>query len=103
MKKTGQVDPLKVVVGAFLILATVMILWFIVRGLLTKEATTTSDLITGTQDSDYDGVIDLHDACPCVPGDSDNRGCVAGKEFSTLTDKDRDKSCIKKHEKKSRI
>lgn len=77
--KKAEVDPLKLVVGAFIILATALVLWFIVRALLAQEATSTKDLITSAKDSDYDGVIDLHDACPCIDGTKENNGCPAGK------------------------
>ena len=61
----GEADPLKIIVGAAIILIVMVAVLYVFTDLFKKEAGVLQDQIIGAQDYDKDGVINSFDPCPC--------------------------------------
>ena len=66
-KKGQDTNPLKIIVGAIIIILAAGILLFVFRDNLKKETDTVNDVICGLDgDYDSDGVPDSIDNCVCL-------------------------------------
>ena len=63
--KRAQADPMKLIVGAVILLVAAFIIIAIFRGIVSKEAGVAKDKVEGiTVDTEGDGVSDILDSCP---------------------------------------
>jgi len=61
----GEADPLKIIVGAAIIIIVMVIVLYVFTDLFRKEAGVLREQVLGAQDYDKDGVINSFDPCPC--------------------------------------
>ncbi len=68
--------PLKIIVAAAILLVVMVISFFIIGGHFTDIFQDSTGIITiHRPDHDKDGVPDILDKCPCVPGKKEYSGC----------------------------
>lgn len=80
ISKRAQVDPLKVIVSAVILLVVMAVILFVFTDLFGESVGVARDQITGSQDFDGDGTMNMFDKCPCNADEEPKEGkCTKDK------------------------
>jgi hypothetical protein len=78
--KKGVELSLNTVIIAAILLITIIVIVAVFTRLFGKEASQIEEKISGLDDEDGDGIVNMFDDCPCREGEKDNDGCPDGVE-----------------------